>query len=43
VVSGIRIAATAFLAAVFFDEHLAFNQLFASCLITAGIIVMSHT
>lgn len=43
VVSGIRIAATVILAAIFFDEHLAFNQLFASSLITAGIVVMSRT
>ena len=41
VVSGIRIAATAILAAVFFDEHLTSNQLFASSLIAAAIVIMS--
>ncbi|MDJ0570663.1 MAG: SMR family transporter [Pleurocapsa sp. MO_192.B19] len=40
VVSGIRIAATAILADVFFGEHLTFNQLLASSLITVGIVIM---
>jgi multidrug transporter EmrE-like cation transporter len=42
VVSGIRIAATAILAYVFFGEHLTGNQLFASGVITAGIVIMSR-
>jgi multidrug transporter EmrE-like cation transporter len=42
VVSGIRIAATAILAYVFFGEHLTLNHLFASGVITAGIIIMSR-
>lgn len=42
VVSGIRITATAILAYVFFGEHLTVNQLFASTVITAGIIIMSR-
>ncbi|MGL5834831.1 MAG: DMT family transporter [Waterburya sp.] len=41
-VSGIRIAATAILAAVFFREHFTFNQLFASSLIIVGIVIMSR-
>ncbi|MEY2832622.1 MAG: hypothetical protein RLZZ574_1880 [Cyanobacteriota bacterium] len=43
VVSGIRIAATAILAYVFFGEHLTLNQFFASGVIIAGIIIMSRT
>lgn len=43
VASGIRIAATAILAHVFFSEHLTINQLFASSLITAGIVIISRT
>lgn len=42
VVSGIRIIATAILAYVFFGEHFTVNQLFASSLITTGIIIMSR-
>ncbi|KAM3106798.1 DMT family transporter [Phormidesmis sp. 146-33] len=42
VVSGMRIAVTAILAMVLFREHLTFNQLFASSLITAGIVMMSR-
>lgn len=42
VVSGIRIAATAILAAVFFQEHFTFKQLLASSLITAGIAIVSR-
>lgn len=42
VASGIRIAATAILAYLFFGEHLTFNQFFASGVITAGIIIMSR-
>lgn len=42
VVSGIRIAATAILAHVLFRENLSINQLFASSLITAGIVMMSR-
>lgn len=40
VVSGIRIAATAILANVFFAEHLTINQFWASALITVGILFM---
>lgn len=43
VVSGIRIAATAILAMVFFREHFSFNHLLASSLITAGIVIMSRS
>lgn len=43
VVSGIRIAATAILANVFFSEHLTGNQWFASAAIAAGIVMMSRT
>ncbi|OKH31309.1 hypothetical protein NIES2101_41635 [Calothrix sp. HK-06] len=43
VVSGIRIAATTILAYIFFGEHLTVNQLFASGVIAAGIIIMSRT
>jgi multidrug transporter EmrE-like cation transporter len=43
VVSGIRIAATAILAYIFFGEHLTPNHFFASGLITAGIIIMSRS
>ena len=43
VVSGMRIAATAILAYVFFGEHLTLNHLFASGVIVAGIIIMSRT
>lgn len=42
VASGIRIAATAILAHIFFGEHLTVNQLFASSLITAGIITIAR-
>jgi multidrug transporter EmrE-like cation transporter len=42
VVSGIRIAATIILADVFFSEHFTFNQVLASGLITAGIVIMSR-
>ncbi len=42
VVSGIRIAATTILAYVFFGEHLTTKQLFASSLITVGIVIMSR-
>ncbi len=42
VVSGIRIVATALLAAVLFGEHLTLNQLLASSVITVGIIIMSR-
>lgn len=42
VVSGMRIAATAILAHVFFGEHLTLNQLFASSIIVVGIIIMSR-
>ncbi|MBD3884569.1 small multidrug resistance protein [Phormidium tenue FACHB-886] len=41
VVSGIRIAAAAILAEVFFGEQFTLNQVFASSLITAGIVIMS--
>jgi multidrug transporter EmrE-like cation transporter len=42
VVSGIRIAATAILAYVFFGERLTGDHLFASGVITIGIIIMSR-
>lgn len=42
VVSGIRIGATAILAYVFLGEHLTGNQLLASAVITAGIVIMSR-
>jgi multidrug transporter EmrE-like cation transporter len=43
VVSGLRIAATAILAYVFFGEPLTLNHLFASSVIVVGIIIMSRT
>ncbi len=43
VVSGIRIAATAILAYVFFGEHFTKEHIFASSLITAGIVILSRT
>jgi multidrug transporter EmrE-like cation transporter len=43
VVSGIRIAATALLAYIFFGEYLTLNHLVASGVITVGIIIMSRT
>lgn len=43
VVSGVRITATAILAYVFFGENLTANQIFASSVITAGIVIMSRT
>lgn len=42
VVSGIRMAATAILANGLFSERLTINQLFASSLITVGIVIMSR-
>ena len=42
VISGIRIAATTILAHVFFGEHLTNTQIFASGVITIGIIIMSR-
>lgn len=39
VVSGIRIAATAILANIFFAEHFTINQFWASALITVGILL----
>ena len=40
VASGIRIAATAILAALFFGEHLSINQFLASSLIIIAILLM---
>lgn len=43
VASGIRIAATAIFAYIFFGEHLSINQFLASCLIIVGILFMLRT
>ncbi|NJM18207.1 MAG: EamA family transporter [Richelia sp. SM1_7_0] len=42
VVAGLRIAATAILAAIFFGEHLTLDRLLASGVITVGIVIMSR-
>ncbi|MEA5514139.1 DMT family transporter [Nodularia sp. UHCC 0506] len=42
VASGLRIATTAILGTVFFREHFTYNHLLASCLITAGIAIMTR-